>query len=115
MTTWINPQPTSSIDVTHKHPGPYGDPADFPVNDTTAVTAVAATAENRYLTIVNNGPGRVLARRGGGASRSDYHHVFAPGFNTAGFFLAGGESLSLICNTGESATVKIGIASEVEN
>lgn len=103
-----------NANVTHRHPGAIGLPVETPVNDTTAAEVVAAAPGNRYLSIVNLGPDAILATRGATATNANYHHIFPSGFNATDFRLGDGESLSVICDTGESATIRVAIAQEVE-
>jgi hypothetical protein len=106
---------SASINVTHRTPGAYGPSTELVIEDTSAVEAVIAGSGNRFLTIVNNGPDPVLASRGAAdASETNYNHVFPPGYNDADFRLGDGERLSLICQSGQMASVRVAIANEVE-
>lgn len=105
---------TASVNVTHRTPGAYGSSTELIIDDTDSIEAVAAAPGNRFLTIVNNGPNAVLASRGSDATESNYNHVFPPGYNDADFRLGDGEKLSLICQSGQMASVRVAIANEVE-
>lgn len=103
-----------SMNVTHRTPGAYGPSTELMVNDTAAVDAAIAAAGNRFFTIVNDGPDPVFASYGSDATETNYNNVFPAGYNDKDVRLGDGEKLSLICATGEMASVRVAIAPEVE-
>lgn len=111
MITWKSTEITAS--VTTRTPGAYGNPTPQTIGDTTPVEIVSAASGNRYLTIINNGPDPVFAKRGGDASATNYNHIFPSGFNSFDFRIGTGENLTLIAGAGKTATVIVAIAPEI--
>ena len=110
---WINTTPPSTIDVSHRTPGAYDPPSSVPVTET-AADAVPGGSGNRYITLINEGPSLVYATRGGTASATLYNHIFPVGINLSDFRIGDGENLSVICAAGQTATLKVAIANELE-
>ena len=94
-------------------PGKYSAPVSIPVEETTAVEIVPLGG-TRYLTLSNQGPGKIYLCIGEDATPSNYNVIIPSGFNEWGRKI-GTQKITAICSPGETANLMVALAPEIES